>query len=390
MTSISRAAGRHFGPESAEGFSVTTNGPIMWASRTNRVAAGNKFNQWQLIPGAVTTLFADEFLTSNISSSGNAVGVPGFQILMVDNNTGSITDNNNGVWTITGASPNNGGVVQLNGSNAGFTANVIELAFDTTQHVMWLVNTQQQWFSWNGSTWTSGPDPTGGRKGWLNHYAFGGNEFTLSANNEAEYYGAGDRTPGFNPFSIANSLLTITADTVAHTVANPLGLPYNSGAMVTANEVNATPVAGLFNFQYGHVAARMMMPSGRGLWPTFWLMPLDGTSAEIDIVEAVGQNTTQVFCTIHDPVSGANQTPVTVTDYSMNFHEYAVDWRSDFITWLIDGVTVKQVATPAAFNKPFYILFDLAVGGTGSFPGPPDGTTVFPAHMQIDYVRVTA
>jgi beta-glucanase (GH16 family) len=34
-----------------------------------------------------------------------------------------------------------------------------------------------------------------------------------------------------------------------------------------------------------------------------------------------------------------------------------------------------------------YILVNLAVGGPGSWPGPPDATTPFPAVMQVDYVR---
>ena len=41
---------------------------------------------------------------------------------------------------------------------------------------------------------------------------------------------------------------------------------------------------------------------------------------------------------------------------------------------------------PAPFDKPFYLLMNLAVGG--QFGGNPDATTVFPAEMQVDYVRV--
>jgi len=38
------------------------------------------------------------------------------------------------------------------------------------------------------------------------------------------------------------------------------------------------------------------------------------------------------------------------------------------------------------FNHPFFILLNVAVGGY--WPGNPDGTTVFPQTMQVDYVRV--
>ena len=38
------------------------------------------------------------------------------------------------------------------------------------------------------------------------------------------------------------------------------------------------------------------------------------------------------------------------------------------------------------YDHPFSILLNLAVGGT--FLGNPDGTTVFPQTMIVDYVRV--
>jgi hypothetical protein len=42
---------------------------------------------------------------------------------------------------------------------------------------------------------------------------------------------------------------------------------------------------------------------------------------------------------------------------------------------------------PAPFDQPFYIIMNLAIGG--NFSGNPDGTTIFPGEMQIDYVRVS-
>jgi hypothetical protein len=40
------------------------------------------------------------------------------------------------------------------------------------------------------------------------------------------------------------------------------------------------------------------------------------------------------------------------------------------------------------FNRPFYLLMNLAVGGDGAWPGPPDATTPTPAVMTVDYVRI--
>ena len=41
---------------------------------------------------------------------------------------------------------------------------------------------------------------------------------------------------------------------------------------------------------------------------------------------------------------------------------------------------------PAPFNKRFHLLINLAVGG--NWPGNPDGSTVFPQDLVVDYVRV--
>ncbi len=45
------------------------------------------------------------------------------------------------------------------------------------------------------------------------------------------------------------------------------------------------------------------------------------------------------------------------------------------------------MAQTSPFNHPFFLLLNLAVGGTGSWPGPPDNTTPSPSIMTVDYVR---
>jgi beta-glucanase (GH16 family) len=58
----------------------------------------------------------------------------------------------------------------------------------------------------------------------------------------------------------------------------------------------------------------------------------------------------------------------------------------------VDGTRYHQ-ATPAdvapndwVYDHPFFLLLNLAVGGT--FGGPVSPDTIFPASMTIDYVRV--
>jgi hypothetical protein len=76
-----------------------------------------------------------------------------------------------------------------------------------------------------------------------------------------------------------------------------------------------------------------------------------------------------------------------------------VEWEPDEIRWYVDGSRYHRVtsatwystAAPgndrAPFDSPFHLLLNLAVGG--NWPGSPNGTTVFPASLQVDYVRVS-
>ena len=72
---------------------------------------------------------------------------------------------------------------------------------------------------------------------------------------------------------------------------------------------------------------------------------------------------------------------------------FAVEWEPRMIRWYVDDVLYKTT-TPAdlpagtnwAFDHPFFLLLNLAIGG--DWPGPPNASTVFPQAMYVDYVRV--
>lgn len=163
-----------------------------------------------------------------------------------------------------------------------------------------------------------------------------------------------------------------------------------------------------FAFRYGRIEARIRLPTGQGLWPAFWLFPQDkaygpwAASGEVDVVEAVnsgaaGGNT--VFGTIHyggawpSNLSAGNEYLVA-TDVTTDFHVYALEWDQNEMRWYVDDILYSVQNTwsttsadfPAPFDKPFYILLNVAVGG--DFPGAPSASTVFPVTMEVDYVRV--
>jgi beta-glucanase (GH16 family) len=177
------------------------------------------------------------------------------------------------------------------------------------------------------------------------------------------------------------------------------GMPYTSARLCTRD---------LFSQCYGRFEARIRLPAGEGFWPAFWLMPQDqayGTwaaSGEIDIMEAKGRLPGITYHTIHfGGVWPENtyllESYVLPKETGDGFHVYALEWTEKELRWYVDGVlaatqkrwNTKGYAYPAPFDKPFYMLLNLAVGGNfdqGRMPGSMGGPKE--AQMEVDYVRV--
>ena len=153
-------------------------------------------------------------------------------------------------------------------------------------------------------------------------------------------------------------------------------------------------------FTYGRVEGRMKMTYGQGMWPAFWM--LGGNSwpntGEIDIVENLGREPSIAHGTMHGPgYSGSAGPTASYTlpgsaKFSDDFHVFAIEWETNVIRWYVDG-TLYSTKTPAdtkgnnwVFDHGFFIILNLAVGG--DWPGAPDGTTVFPQKLVIDYIHV--
>ena len=171
------------------------------------------------------------------------------------------------------------------------------------------------------------------------------------------------------------------------------GSRYTSGRIKTQD---------LFAREGGRFEARINLPSGRGVWPAFWLLGADFPTVgwpqcgEIDVMEFRGQEPSVIHGSLHGPgySGGAAVTNSYTADnarYDTGFHVYAIEWTSDGIKWFVDDVlyhSVRRDQTPGAwvFDHPFFILLNVAVGGT--FVGQPGPDTTFPQTMLVDWVRV--
>jgi beta-glucanase (GH16 family) len=164
---------------------------------------------------------------------------------------------------------------------------------------------------------------------------------------------------------------------------------------------------GKFEQKYGRVEARIQIPRGQGTWSAFWMLGanIDAVSwpacGEVDIMENVGKEPKLVHGSMHGPgyAGGGALTheyalPSGVA-FAADYHLYAVEWDAKGARFYVDDALYETRApedAPSgatwAYDHPFYLLLNLAVGGT--WPGDPDATTEFPATMKIDYVRAYA
>jgi len=212
-------------------------------------------------------------------------------------------------------------------------------------------------------------------------------------NWERQYY-----TSRTNNVFVADGLLHIVAWKETYG-----GFPYTSARLKTQ---------GRFSKTFGRFEFRARLPRGLGFWPALWMLGTNITSVgwptcgELDVMEAKGSWTNTVQGTIHYADAAGNHTYQTKIytlpfpgDSITNFHIYAVEWTSNSIKWIVDGVTVHTWSNwasaagpfPAPFDHDFFIIMNLAIGG--SYLGYPsdseiDAGTPFPGVMQVDYVRV--
>lgn len=218
-------------------------------------------------------------------------------------------------------------------------------------------------------------------------FDFWGNQ-TLAGNGERQCY-----VPEALRFE--DGMLTIVAERDPRSRDDCSGaqtdLDYTSGMISTArcNEWDACEGEG-FSQLYGFFAMRARLPSGRGMWPAFWLVPDDASwPPEIDVMEMLGHDPQTIYMTLHyfdaDGERSKQGEAFTGPDTSQGFHEFAVDWQPGLLIWYVDGVERFRVTGEAVPDVPMYMIVNLAVGGY--WPGVPDEETSFPAEMQVDWVR---
>ncbi|MCR5255977.1 MAG: glycoside hydrolase family 16 protein [Acetatifactor sp.] len=217
-------------------------------------------------------------------------------------------------------------------------------------------------------------------------------------NSEQEYYSADNIT-------VEDGKLVITIK-----YEDMGGKHFTSGRLRTMTD-DGEP---LFATTYGRVEAKIRMTGTDGIWPAFWMLPVDSSiygtwaaSGELDIMEAMGRLHGKIGGTAHygkiwpeNVYSTADFNFPEGTDIT-DYHTYSMEWTPEFIKWYVDDQCYSTLQkwyaqgdkstvpykSPAPFDVPFYIILNVAVGGTFDPVGVPTERSL-PAGMEVDFVRV--
>lgn len=205
-------------------------------------------------------------------------------------------------------------------------------------------------------------------------------------NKEPQYYTAGRS----GNCKVENGCLVIEAKK-----ENYKGCEYTSASITTQHKMD---------FRYGRVEMRARVPKGTGCWPAFWMLGADHgmvkwpDCGEIDIMGFVGRDSSRVYGTVHyandlDKYEHRGANPVVGAPYD-GFHIYAIGKTKSSISFYYDSLkyfvfdlTKAAKKTKKIFDKPFYVLINLALGKEGTLGGRLDDS-ILPIKYYVDYVRV--
>lgn len=144
--------------------------------------------------------------------------------------------------------------------------------------------------------------------------------------------------------------------------------------------------AGKHSWMYGHFIIKAKVYGGLGSWPAIWMLPDNirevgwPKCGEIDIMEHVGRKSEEILMSLHSQTynhrkNNQRVSHVQVPNLLTDFHTYEIIWDENSLTFLLDGKKIetftkspKDKEDEWPFNKPYFLILNLAVGG--SFGGP--------------------
>ena len=177
---------------------------------------------------------------------------------------------------------------------------------------------------------------------------------------------------------------------------------YNNADYTSASIISKN----IGDWKYGKIEVRAKVPTGKGTWPAIWMLPTNyeygewSKSGEIDIMEYIGVEPQNLYYTAHFEGTGASGHESSGSgpiNYFQNpweqFIKFTLVWTPEKLEWYANDIKFYTYNKPSddyrvwPFNKEFYLILNLAYGGSwGGYDGVDD--TKLPHQFLIDYVRV--
>lgn len=180
--------------------------------------------------------------------------------------------------------------------------------------------------------------------------------------------------------------------------SNDYGKAYQSGMIQSSNRFTFDPTK-----ERTVLESRIRVPGpdvhAAGYWPAFWILSNENSFGqgstwppEIDIFEFFGTST-EPMAHLHTTGDDINKGFVDSSgvDLSKDFHVYTFDVSASALAFYLDGVQKwtyadAEIIARSIAPAPLYVLLNFAYGGGGG--GAPNASSVVPADMVVDYVRV--
>jgi beta-glucanase (GH16 family) len=182
------------------------------------------------------------------------------------------------------------------------------------------------------------------------------------------------------------------------------GIANDKGAKDPAPYLTAGVTSkGKFSFQYGLVQIRARFKSAQGAWPALWMLgdekgwPANG---EVDLMEHLNFDHI-IYQTVHSEYTikiDKTNTPKkggTAKVSRDDWNTYGCEWDAKRIVFLVNGKPTHTYLRVSAlgdkqwpFNQPFYFILSMQIGGNWVNGSGPTNPAHYPAHMEVDWVRV--
>lgn len=249
------------------------------------------------------------------------------------------------------------------------------------------------------------------KKVWADEFDNVGSVDERTWNFETGNYNQGFGNWELENYSKANATVGLAPDGTTKALIITAKPDLTSARLFTKDKVS---------FKYGKLETRIMIPkTANGLWPAFWLLGNTGTwpsCGEIDVLEmghvdGIKNGTQEKYYSgachwgVYQNGGYPNYGKFTTSPTSLQdgkFHKFVLEWTPEVINMYLDDaakpyysmdISDRSLNTSPGnyFNKQFYLLVNLAIGG--NFTGVHDRAAVTALNsgekkMYVDYIRL--